>query len=122
MGKYDHLFRLIDFSQTGRGAWAYRRGLRRIPAGLKLETMDTIYYLEEDDLVACGTETISGDAPDQPGEEVTSRVGAEIRDNLTKVFATSSFDVKQLDVVVTRRHEDGILICDVTIEAVDNSA
>jgi len=122
MSKFGDVFEFIDFSQLGIGAFAYRRGLRRIPGGTHLRTLGPIYYLEEDDLVACGTESVSGDAPDQFTQEVTSRVGTEVRDNLSKAFAASSFDVQQLDVVVTRRHDDGVLICDVTIEAIDNSA
>lgn len=121
MGKYDDLFTHIKFAQRGRGAYALLRGLRRVPAGIEMETFAPIYYLTESDLVACSSEAVTGDAPNELTDEVTSRVGTEIRDNLTKVFAASSFDVKQLYVVVTRRHEDGILICDVTIEAVDNS-
>ena len=78
------------------------------------------WYINSEDLVLSRTDSISGDQVEQPVKEVTSGVGLEIRDDLTKVFASSALDVQQLDIVVTRRSKDGVLVCNVCIEAIDN--
>ena len=89
-------------------------------SGLRQDHNMDRWYINSEDLVLSRTDSISGDQVEQPVKEVTSGVGLEIRDDLTKVFASSALDVQQLDIVVTRRSKDGVLVCNVCIEAIDN--
>ena len=88
--------------------------------GLRQDIDSDRWYIDSENLILSSTDSISGDEVEQSVKEVTSSVGREIRDNLSKVFATSRLDIQQLDVVVTRRESDGVLICNVCIEAVDD--
>ncbi len=90
-------------------------------AGLKPMQIIDAWVLSQFDLIYSSTESVSEEDIRKTTDEVTSRIGTQIRDNLSEVFAASTFDVQQLDIVVTRRQNDGVLVCNMCIEAVDES-
>ena len=89
-------------------------------AGFRPNRLQACWSIDSWHLVSRSSESVSGDSPQEAVEEVTSGVGLEIRNDLSKVFAASSLDVQQLDIVITRRSKDGVLVCNMCIEAIDN--
>ena len=91
-----------------------------LQAGFRPDPFTNTWCINQNNLVARFAETVAGDTPNELFEKVTSGVGAEIRNDLTKVFRASSLDIQKLNVIVSRRKHDGVLVCNMCIEAVDN--
>ena len=111
---------MVDGIQISREALKSPVLAQLLRAGFRPNHLQECWSIDSWHLVSRSSESVSGDQVDQPVEEVTSGVGLEIRNDLSKVFAASSLDVQQLDIVVSRRREDGVLVCNMCVEAIDN--
>jgi len=110
----------IDGMKFTRKALAHPMVAQMFKAGLRYSMAQGHYFLPRENLVASSAESVTSDPPYQPVEKPLDGVGLEIRNDLTKVFTASALDVQQLDIVITRRSKDGVLVCNMCIEAIDN--
>ena len=111
----------IDGTMFTRKALAHPMVAQMFKAGLQYSTAQGHYFLPRENLIASSSESVTSDPPYQPVEKPLDGVGLEIRNDLTKVFTASALDVQQLDIVITRRSKDGVLVCNMCIEAIDDS-
>ena len=110
----------IDGALFTRKSLAHPMVAQMFKAGLRYSMAQGHYFLPRENLVASSAESVTSDPPYQPVEKPLDGVGLEIRNDLTKVFTASALDVQQLDIVITRRSKDGVLVCNMCIEAIDN--